>query len=66
MRLRIYSQTPDGEREATEIDVPGDIIRICDDHGRIVESQPWPKHEGTTEWTGYYQRFPTRQPLTHA
>lgn len=66
MRLRIYSQTQDGEKEATEIEVPGDVIRICDDHGRIVESKPWPKSEGSTEWTGYYQRFPTRKPATFA
>jgi len=43
MRLRIYSQTPDGERHTVEVDVLGDIIRICDDHGRIVTSDPWSK-----------------------
>ena len=45
MRYRIYFESPDGEKSVREIEAPGEIVRVCDDHGRIVESKPWPEED---------------------
>lgn len=59
MRYRIYFEAPDGTKSTREVEAPGTIVRVCDDHGRIVESKPWPKDEG-------FVVPPTTQPLYQA
>lgn len=46
MRYRIYFRHDDsGKESAKEVDVEGLVYRICDDHGRVVFGEPWPKQE---------------------
>lgn len=46
MRYRIYSKTMDGRSHVREVEVDGEVVRICDDHGRIVKSESWPRRDG--------------------
>ena len=43
LRYRIYFEAPDGEKSVREVEAPGEIVRVCDDHGRTVVSQLWPE-----------------------
>ena len=46
MRYRIYYRHNDtGEESVREIEANGFIYRICDDHGRVVFGEPWPKRD---------------------
>ena len=48
MRYRIYFQHPDQEEkdwEVREVEATGVAYRICDDHGRVVFGEPWPKKD---------------------
>lgn len=59
MRYRIYFEAPDGEKSVREVEAPGEVVRVCDDHGRIVQSKPWPEtQEGPIMCAAN-----TRQPL---
>lgn len=45
MKCRIYSKTMDGRTHVREVEVDGEVMRICDDHGRIVKSESWPRRD---------------------
>ena len=46
MRLRIYFRHNDtGKEAAREVEADGMPYRICDDHGRVIFGEPWPKRE---------------------
>jgi len=36
MRYRAYFKAPDGAEASAEFEAHGEVVRICDDHGRIV------------------------------
>lgn len=38
----------------------GKILRVCDDHGRVVSGEPWPKEPK------FISTFGTREPRYHA
>ena len=46
MRYRIYFKHPDQEEvgEVREIEADGTILRICDDHDRVVFGAPYPEN----------------------
>ena len=46
MRYRIYFKQDNKEEDdwpVREVEADGVIHRICDDHGRVVFGDPWPK-----------------------
>ena len=46
MRYRIYFRHDDtGEESVREVEADGFAYRICDDHGRVVFGEPWPKKD---------------------
>ena len=46
MRLRIYFRHDDtGQESVRETEADGMPYRICDDHGRVIFGEPWPKQE---------------------
>lgn len=46
MRYRIYFELEDGQHIiAREITSSSRLIRICDDHNRVIFGEPWPKRE---------------------
>ena len=46
MRYRIYLENTDtGVKSVREIEAPGEIVRVCDDHGRVVYGKSWPKKD---------------------
>lgn len=46
MRYRIYFRHEETGKEAVrEVEADGEIYRVCDDHGRVVYGEPYPKRE---------------------
>lgn len=46
MKYRIYFRHDEiGEEPVREVEADGLIYRVCDDHGRVVFGEPWPKQE---------------------
>ena len=46
MRFRIYfkhHELPEKDWAVKEVEAEGVIYRVCDDHGRVVFGEPWPK-----------------------
>lgn len=40
MRYRAYFKAPDGTEASAEFEAHGEVVRICDDHGRIIWDKP--------------------------
>ena len=64
MWYRLYFRTPDGrtgveEVESKQLNGLGELVRLCDNHGRVLYGEPWPETPKAINCT-------TTQPRYHA